>query len=801
MENLPIPVSKIDEDIGKYILNNPDGNFSNIIAEDGRWEVFRELGGRYSALFSWYPFKKNSSVLQINAGFGSITDFLCRKCESVTAVEKDEFKAYCLLKRCEKYSSLKEVRKSFHEINNTFDYIIYTDDESTAFTSFDEYKDYICFLKEKLKADGKLLFAAANRLGIKYLCGESYGENGRPFDGIADNIHGAYRFGRKELENMLCDLGFEKVKLYYPLPDYETAQLIYTDECQPERELNERLRPYILNKQQRVINERQLYEIAAENGSIPLMSNTFIAECGNDVSSVIYAALSSERSPDQAFATVIFSDNIVKKIPIYYEGVEGLQRLLKNTKELAKKKIPVLDIDISDGNGVMKRILLPTLADYLRSLSNSDKNEFLHLIDRLYDYILKSSDIVSADKNELNCYAPSVDWGPILKKAYFEMIPVNCFYTNNDFVFYDQEFSAENYPAKFVLFRALRDIYAFIPETEKIYPLSEMKKRYAMEQTWDYFQRAEWEFQNKLRRWDVYKNHFRWLQSDENAINRNRRNLVMLKDNESISVTEDIFNITTGLGDKKVVIFGAGKMLDYYLENYGDKAYPEFIVDNDSKKWGIQKNGIEIKAPDILKELPMDKYRIVIASNYYEQITEQLENMGISERDYRVYTRFLDELKKGALTDTITDGKYNIGYVTGAFDLFHIGHLNVLKNSKSKCHYLIVGVLTDEIIRDEKHVEPVIPFEERIEIVKQCRYVDRVVVVDKHNSYKINAWKELRFGCLFSGNDHEMKWKWLQKQLRSLGSNLEFFPYTPGTSSTMLKAVLKDRVMKRKDEE
>ena len=88
-----------------------------------------------------------------------------------------------------------------------------------------------------------------------------------------------------------------------------------------------------------------------------------------------------------------------------------------------------------------------------------------------------------------------------------------------------------------------------------------------------------------------------------------------------------------------------------------------------------------------------------------------------------------------------------------------------------------------------------------LEIVKQCRYVDRVVVVDKHNSYKINAWKELRFGCLFSGNDHEMKWKWLQKQLRSLGSNLEFFPYTPGTSSTMLKAVLKDRVMKRKDEE
>ncbi|KWX75886.1 glycerol-3-phosphate cytidylyltransferase [Paenibacillus jilunlii] len=144
----------------------------------------------------------------------------------------------------------------------------------------------------------------------------------------------------------------------------------------------------------------------------------------------------------------------------------------------------------------------------------------------------------------------------------------------------------------------------------------------------------------------------------------------------------------------------------------------------------------------------------------------------------------------------MSDGKYNIGYVTGAFDLFHIGHLNLLKRCKERSHYLIAGVLTDEIIETEKHKTPFIPFEERIEIVKQCKYVDRVVPVDKHNTNKIDAWKDLRYGCLFSGSDHdgELSWTRLQMQLRSLGAELEFFPYTQSTSSSMLQKALRKQI-------
>lgn len=795
-KNNPVPRKEIHGIIGKYIKENPDGDFRSIIKADGRWEVFSELSGRAGALFGWYDFKKGSSILQINAGFGTMTAFLCSDEKKVTAVESDPFEAECIMKRCGNYNSLTVINDTYENICGTFDYIIYCDDEDTAFYSFDEYKKCAAYLKSLLAPDGRLLFTVKNRFGIKYLSGEA--EKNEAFDGITENRNVSYRFGRNELINMLSDIGFEKVKLYYPLPDHVTAQLIYTDELKPGKELSERLRPYVVRKGSRVLNEAAMFGKAAENDGISLLSNSFIAECGNDVSKAIYASISSERDRDKAFSTVIYSDNTVRKIPLYRDNIKGLERLVQNLNELSERGVPVINADISDGTVIMEKINSPTLADHFRQLVKGNREEFIACIDQIYKYILMSSEQVSADKNALKKLAPDEDWGPILKKVYIEMIPVNCFYTEKCMMFFDQEFTADNYPAKYILFRTLRDIYAFIPEAEQLMPRKEIEKHYNIEKLWDHFQREESRFQTQLRQWDIYTNHFKWVKSDENAIKRNRRMLAMNNENEKNTVSERMFDPVYGIENRKIVIFGAGKMLEHYINKYGRDYAPEFVVDNNSDVWGSEKLGFEIKSPDVLSQLDLNKYRIIIAGNAYRPIASQLEQIGISESNYRVYHRPTDELLGAALTDTITDGKYNVGYVTGAFDLFHIGHLNVLKNSKSRCHYLIAGVLTDEIIINEKHKTPYIPFEERIEIVKQCRYVDRVVPIDSHNTNKIDAWRELRYGCLFSGSDHESQpyWIWLQKQLRCLGSDLEFFPYTESTSSTMLQRAISEAVNK-----
>lgn len=136
--------------------------------------------------------------------------------------------------------------------------------------------------------------------------------------------------------------------------------------------------------------------------------------------------------------------------------------------------------------------------------------------------------------------------------------------------------------------------------------------------------------------------------------------------------------------------------------------------------------------------------------------------------------------------------KYNKGYVAGVFDLFHVGHLNLLENSKNECNYLMVGILTDELVIHFKKRPPFIPFEERLRIVRSLRAVDEAVGVDFHNIAKMDAWNLYHFDCLFSGNDYVNNPSWVadKKRLNEVGSDIHFFPYTQGTSSTYIKDLI-----------
>lgn len=131
----------------------------------------------------------------------------------------------------------------------------------------------------------------------------------------------------------------------------------------------------------------------------------------------------------------------------------------------------------------------------------------------------------------------------------------------------------------------------------------------------------------------------------------------------------------------------------------------------------------------------------------------------------------------------------NIGYTTGVFDMFHIGHLNILKNAKKNCDYLIVGVTTDELV-DYKNTKTIIPFSERIEIVKSIKYVDEVVAQTSMN--KFQAWQNLKFNTMFVGSDWQgtEKWDRIEMEFKKVGVVVQYFPYTEGTSSSKLKIAL-----------
>lgn len=130
-----------------------------------------------------------------------------------------------------------------------------------------------------------------------------------------------------------------------------------------------------------------------------------------------------------------------------------------------------------------------------------------------------------------------------------------------------------------------------------------------------------------------------------------------------------------------------------------------------------------------------------------------------------------------------------IGYTSGVYDLFHIGHLNLLKNAKGLCDKLIVGVTVDELVAYKKK-RAVIPFEERIEIVRSIKYVDAAIPQEDLDKFKM--WEKLHFDVLFVGDDwyNSASWKEMEEKFNEVGVRVIYFPYTKGISSTLINTTL-----------
>lgn len=128
-----------------------------------------------------------------------------------------------------------------------------------------------------------------------------------------------------------------------------------------------------------------------------------------------------------------------------------------------------------------------------------------------------------------------------------------------------------------------------------------------------------------------------------------------------------------------------------------------------------------------------------------------------------------------------------IGYTTGVFDMFHIGHLNVIRRAKEQCDYLIVGVSSDALVQREKNKTPVIPFEQRCEIVSAIKYVDQVV--EQPDKDKLAAWRKYHFDKMFVGSDWygTPQWKKIEEDFAPLGVEIVYLPHTDGISSTILR--------------
>ena len=659
---------------------------------------------------------------------------------------------------------------------------------------------------------GRLLLGMNNRLGLRYFCGDADIYTNRSFDGLddykqvyktpADRFYGR-AYSRGEIRQMLADAGFQTQKFYSVLTDLEHPMMMYAENFLPHESLRNRLFPTYHRPDHVFLLEERFYEPFLEEGLFHTVANAYFIECPMDGqnSDVLHVTSSLDRLPQDALLTVIHGDaggraERVEKRAAFPEGRARLQEIAEHHQDLRAHGLKTVDDCICGGVYEMPFIDAPTAQVYFEELAKQgDRETALAALDHFRDCILASSDHVSEGDGHGH--------GVVLAHAYLDLVPINAFAVDGDFVFFDQEFMMEDCPADVMVIRTV-DFLGGILQEHDIAKHEELLERYHLKERADDLRKIWNDHWMKMRQVaemvPVRSAHER----DMTIIEANRLHCAYPERRyQSLFVA-----IFSGLDRKELVIFGSGLYAMRFMNGYAGRYPVAHIVDNNPERQGEELCGVAIESPDILRDLPKDAFKVIICVKGYLGIARQLEEMDITDyacfdpaKDYpsaKAIVRADDAVPSSSKAEEdASSKKYHVGYVAGVFDLFHQGHLNLLRRAKAQCDYLIVGVVSDEGVTKYKKVEPFIPEDERVEIVRACRYVDQAEILPVDFAGIRDAWHLFHFDVMFTGSDYQENAGWLSEKeyLKRNGADLAFFPYTMTTSSTRIKSLIKKKLL------
>lgn len=779
--------------------------------------IVRELP---KGLINWYEFNKGSKALYVKVtgdDFDSLEDALVSTDLDVDTVSLAELETN--EKSLEQSKDEKAERKSV-----TYDYIVMVG----ALERSKCPEELLRMLRAMLSPNGKLLLGVDNRLGIRYFCGDRDVFTGRNFDSIEnytrinltdkDQLEGR-SYARAEIAQMLENAGFSQYRFYSVLPELCRPQVLFAEDYLPEEELEVRIFPQYNYPDTVFLEEERLYTTLIQNGLFHAMANGYLVECPLDdnFSNVKQVTVSMDRGAEDALHTIIRRDNKVEKKAVYPEGCKKLKTLMSNTLDLKQHGVNVIDAELKESSYVMPYVKGVAVTDYFRQLLCTDKVLFVKELDRFWEIIKNSSEHVPYEEVNWEQFDP--DWqkrkaddpnkdkwkniafgteeekknlGIILRRGYIDLVSLNCFFVDGDFVFYDQEFYVENLPVNVILLRTIDFIYRGNAQMEMLLPKKELMERYYLNEYQELWRRFVGCFMTKLRNETELSSYHKTYRRDIGVVNSNRQKMNYSAD-EYERLFRDIFHGTEG---RQIYLFGSGNFTKKFLSQFGDDYEVAGILDNNSDKWGTELSGIRIYSPEILRTLQDGSYKVIVCIKNYVSVLRQLKELGV--KDYAVYDSNLKYPRKPKAVMTTPESesqapkKYHVGYIAGVFDLFHVGHLNMFKRAKEQCDYLIVGVVSDESVMNSKKTMPYIPFEERIEMVRSCRYVDEAVAIPPEYGDTDEAYRRYQFDVQFSGSDYADDPRWLAKKvfLEKQGADMVFFPYTQSTSSTKLKALI-----------
>ena len=783
-------------------------------------EVVRELP---TAIIRWYPFPKKSRIAYVG------------KADAIFKALKEGYSD-----NVDRLPLSTKLSKA-----GTYDYIV-------CIAYAEKLPDINTFLKaaaDHLEPTGKLILGMNNRLGLRYFCGDTDPHTGQVLDGLDDYFRAYSKeedtfrgrsYDKAGLKKALGEAGFANSKFYSVMPGLENPNLIVADGYKPNESIFNRIFPSYNTPDSLFLEEERLYKGLMDNGMFEAMANAFFIEASvkAPLSDALQITNSIDRGKENAIITVIHADKTVTKLPAYEEGKWKAKALLTNSKKLLKRGIHVVEGSNRNGIYTMPYIDAPTGQIYLEQLLRTDKKAFIAKMDEFRDLLYASSEIYEGyyrenppeketSKQKRNRIAREKrDWEgqkvAMLKEGMIDMVPLNSLYVDGHFEFFDQEFCIPDLPADVLVSRMIFTFFFGNPEMTKLMKPEELYKRYnlpdpATTEGGNKYLNIEFRFFDRLMNRDRLVDYYKKIRRNPIAVAANRQRM-NFSDEDYQRIFVDIFDKAD---ERKLILFGSGLYARRFLALYGND-YPVYAaVDNNENRWGqklypegvIQSDhdssdaGISITSPEILSSFHNGEYKVLICIKNYLSVMNQLRQLGINEFSIydpsKAYQRKRNPVSVASLEalehSTVPEGtkKYHVGYIAGVFDLYHVGHLNMFRRAKELCDYLIVGVVSDEGVRTFKGVEPFVPFDERVEMIKSCRYVDEVVEIPYIFSGTEDAWRMHHFDVQFSGTDYvnDPDFARFKEFLEQHGATLEFFPYTQSTSSTKIKELIDRKLL------
>ncbi|MBR3614692.1 MAG: hypothetical protein IKL55_05900 [Clostridia bacterium] len=515
-------------------------------------------------IISWYPIEAKDTVLQVGED-AEIHQELLKKTNNVVVIEKiDEF-----------------------EIKANFDYITLIGNFENLNTE-KEIIDLIAFAKSCLTRDGRILIAMKNKFGMKYWTGEKESENSEVFGTIVSKKENI--FGIAKIKSILDNLKL-KYKFYYPLPDYKTANVIFSDEYLPNNDsIDARDLTYCKDGELLVFSEREAYKqlLNEDKTQFPFFANSFFIEVAerDRFQDIKYVGYGITRKEHHRIKTVI-RKNIVEKTADNENAESHIKNISRNIKVLNDAKIDCLDK--FDDNMIISKFLpdAKSFDEILMEIYNKKGIEDViknikEFQKEILDNLLKepaSKENTVFEKYNVEITEKQKEKLHFTKNGILDLIFQNCLVKGNKIFAYDQEWYEENVPVEFILYRAL----FYFTELKKQEDINEIYKKLDLYEYIDVFEKLESILQGNIvdeGMWELHRNSTKSLGGSKNFVESYEAKLDAA--NEHIKNLENLVNeYRNGIEDLNKLI----KEKDAGLEDYAN----QLRAISNSLSWKITK--------------------------------------------------------------------------------------------------------------------------------------------------------------------------------------------------------------------